>query len=238
MKILFTVFAMYIISSFQLTYAGKPEASLQDHASIIEAVKHFLEQHIKVDKKDNITIDINNLDKRLFLKKCSEALQTFYAPGSNKSVGKTTVGVRCNTPHAWAIYVPATVNQFATVYKTAKYLNKGHVIGEGDIQAISYNLATLNYGYFTDKSQLIGLVTKRKLSPNRVITANQVKEPLLVKRGDQVALVAKSSKFSIKMKGKSLMNGAKGDRIRVKNLSSNRVIEGTVTQNAEVTVFN
>ncbi|MFW2374728.1 MAG: flagellar basal body P-ring formation chaperone FlgA [Gammaproteobacteria bacterium] len=201
----------------------------QSHSSIIAAVIEFLEHTTEKHRHPNTQIQVGHLDKRLKLQQCAQALDTYLAPGA-KAVGKTTVGVRCDGIKPWAIYLPATINIYSTVYKTAHGLPRGHIIQARDIEKVEYNLAQLNYGYFSDQSKLIGMQTKRRLAQGRVITPNQVKPPLLVKRGEQVALVSRSSLFTVRMNGKAMMDGAYGDRIRVKNSSSRRIIEGKVTQ--------
>ena len=217
-----------LLSNSYGSHAESVENS-QPHSSIIAAVIQFLELTTNKHQHPNIQIQVGHLDKRLRLQHCSVPLETYLAPGA-RAMGKTTVGVRCEGTKSWALYVPATINIFSSVYKTALGLPRGHTIRERDIVAAEHNLAQLNYGYFTDKSKLLGMQTKRRLSQGRVITPNQVKPPLLIKRGEQVALVSESSRLTVRMNGKAMMDGAYGDRIRVKNSSSRRIIEGKVTQ--------
>lgn len=219
-----------------LTLLGNSNGSLaeavkqhQSHSSIVSAVIQFLEQTTEKHQHPNTQIQVGHLDKRLQLHHCSQPLVAYLAPGA-KTVGKTTVGIRCDDIKPWALYVPATVNIFSTVYITSHGLPRGHIIHNRDIEQVEYNLAQLNYGYFSDKSKLIGMQTKRRLTQGRVITPTQVKPPLLIKRGEQVALVSKSSLFTVRMNGQAMMDGAYGDLIRVKNSSSRRIIEGKVTQ--------
>lgn len=215
--------------------APAPTPSLQSHDSIRQQVKAFIGSKASLQKYSRVVIDVGYLDSRLKLNHCSESVKTFLAPGA-KLIGKTTVGVRCDSPKPWTLYVPATIDLYADVYQTTGPIEKGQLISEADISLVNTNLARLNYGYFSDKTQLIGKQAKRRLSQNRVITPNQVKKPLLIKRGEQVALVISSDSFSVKMSGTAMMNGSRGERIRVKNLSSKRIIEGTVTQTGEVAV--
>ncbi|MDH5471449.1 MAG: flagellar basal body P-ring formation chaperone FlgA [Gammaproteobacteria bacterium] len=211
--------------------------TFQSHESILSAVRTFLESQNELQQYKKVNIQLGRIDPRLKLTRCEQSLQLSLAPGSD-TTGKTTVNIRCPSDSPWGLYVTATINKFATVYQTAAHLNKGHIITEGDVQAVEYNLAKLNQGYFTDKKSLIGKETRRQLIKGKVIQPNQVKETLLVKQGEQVALVAKSSRFAVRMPGKALMNGALGDHIRVKNMSSKRIIEGKVTRAGEVTVLN
>jgi flagella basal body P-ring formation protein FlgA len=209
----------------------------QNHADILQAAKQFLLNHEDIRSYSDKDIQMGHLDPRLSLRVCGEPLQTYLAPGARTS-GKTTVGVRCNAPKAWALYVPATVNLYQQVFETAANLPKGHIIRENDVTLIKRNLSKLNRGFYTDKNQLIGKQTRRRLHQGRVITPNQVKAPLLVKRGEQVELIAKSASFAVRMSGKAMMDGAQGERIRVKNLSSRRIVEGRVTRAGQVTVLN
>ena len=210
---------------------------LQSHSSIIQTVENFLNSHSDIKKYPKKNIKIGHIDSRLQLVKCDEDLSTYFAPGARQT-GKTTVGVRCSAPKPWALYVPASVEVYEKVYQTTANLPKGHVIGETDIDLVEKNLSKLNRGYFTDKSNLIGQQTRRSLLSGVVLTPSKVKPALLVKRGEVVSVEAKSRLYTIKMSGTALMDGAKGQKIRVKNLSSKRIIEGTVTEYGVVTVLN
>jgi flagella basal body P-ring formation protein FlgA len=225
----------YLLLHSAIGTAGN--ARQHSHAAIVDAVKQFLASHQEEETAGERNIQVGHLDPRLNLEQCAEPLQTYLAPGA-KTVGKTTVGVRCQSPRPWALYVPARVDLYQTVYQTAGNLPRGHIIRDTDIAPIKQNLTRLHRGYFSDKDQLLGKETRRRLQQGQVITPNQVKAPLLVKRGEQVELIARSELFAVRMNGKAMMDGARGDRIRVKNLSSERIIEGTVTQAGQVTVIN
>ena len=203
----------------------------------MQAVQQFLQNHQAIADYKDRDIQVGHLDPRLSLTQCSEPLKTYLVPGA-RILGKTTVGVRCQSPKPWALYVPAQVNLYQEVYQTADNLAKGHIIRESDISLIKQNISRLNRGYFTEKQQLVGKQTKRRLTLGKIINPYQVKAPLLIKRGEQVELIAKTGLYAVRMSGKAMMDGARGDRIRVKNLSSQRIIEGTVTQAGQVTVLN
>ena len=229
-----TVLNIGLISGVSM--AGTTQ-QFQSHESILSAVRNFLQKHSELEQHNKIDIQLGHIDPRLKVSQCAEALQLSLAPGSNTS-GKTTVNVRCSAKKPWALYVTAMINKFEKVYQTSAALARGHIITQQDIQIVEYNLSKLNRGYYTDKKDLIGQETSRRLNKFKVIHPGQVKAPLMVKQGEQVALVATNKQFSVRMSGKALMNGALGDHIRVKNLSSKRIIEGKVTRSGEVTVIN
>lgn len=232
--------ATLLILLFILTFyshISKAGPKIENHSHILQAVQQFLDSQKDIQKYKHSSVTIGYLDKRLRLSACQKPLETFLAPGS-KLVGKTSIGVRCSSSKPWALYVPVSITLISDVYQALRPLSKGQIIREQDLLATEYDISQLNYGYFTNKEDLIGKQVKRRLKQNQVITPNQITEPLLVKRGEKVTLVAKSNRFAIRMNGEALMNGSLGDRIRVKNTSSKRIIEGTVTRHSEVTVYN
>lgn len=232
--LLLLCYSLLFASSHSIAGQSTP---LHSHSEIIAGVHQFLQQQPLPAQAAQKQINVGHLDSRLRLHQCDQALDIFLAPGGRK-LGKTSVGVRCASPKAWALYVPASINVFSPVYQTTNRLIKGHVIQEQDIIAVEHDLARLSYGYFTNKQDLIGMQVKRSLSQGRVITPNQIRPPLLVKRGEKIALMAGSSSFSVRMSGEALMDGAQGDHIRVKNLSSRRIVEGVVTRAGVVTIPN
>ncbi|VAW70995.1 hypothetical protein MNBD_GAMMA09-91 [hydrothermal vent metagenome] len=215
-----------IISPVFATQTNTP-VELQSHKLIIDASRQFLDANIDTSQYSRITIKMGRLDPRLRLSKCEIPLTATQAAGSRFS-GKTTVHISCSGKAPWTAFVTAQISLYANVIKTAQPLRNGHILRKSDLIESEEDLSRIKYGYFTDPKNLIGKELKRRLAQNRVIKANYVKAATLVKRGERVSIVAETTRYSVKMTGTAMMNGARGDRIRVKNLSSKRVIEGTV----------
>jgi flagella basal body P-ring formation protein FlgA len=60
--------------------------------------------------------------------------------------------------------------------------------------------------------------------------------PQIIDRGQTVDLVARSSGLVVNMQGTALANGAEGDRLLVKNLSSGKKVEGLVMAGGTVLI--
>jgi flagella basal body P-ring formation protein FlgA len=71
-----------------------------------------------------------------------------------------------------------------------------------------------------------------------VVHAGLLKRANLVKRGSKVEIIANFDGLDVRMRGEALADGGRGDRIRVKNLSSGRVVTGTVSGSGVVHVMN
>lgn len=239
----YAIYSVFLIS-FGLTCnsvnaepssAAKPPL-LHSHQNIADTARQFLDANINKSQFSRIDIQMGQLDPRLRLSQCPQPLTSTLAPGSQFS-GKTTVHLRCNsTSNPWTVYLGAQIKLYGMVIQTAGPLTKDHILREDDLIAVEEDLSRIKYGYFVNKKYLIGKQLKRRLPQNKVIKANFVKAKTLVKRGELVSIIAENSGYSVKMTGKALNSGARGDRIRVKNISSKRIVEGTVKEAGVVSI--
>lgn len=232
---LFFIFSNTIQASPVNTEQPSEQKQQQNHQEIIQSARQFLDDNINHTQYSRVDIQMGKLDSRLSLANCNKPLTTSLAQGS-QFAGKTTVHIRCSGETPWTVYLSAHINLFSNVVQTATPLSKGHILKESDLTLAEMDLSRLKYGFFTDASHLIGKQLKRGLPQKRVIKANYVKSPTLVKRGELVSIVAENTGYSVKMTGTAMMSGARGDRIRVKNLSSNRIIEGKIKETGVVTI--
>jgi flagella basal body P-ring formation protein FlgA len=63
-----------------------------------------------------------------------------------------------------------------------------------------------------------------------------LKQPVVIKRGDQTVITAGSGGLRVRMTGKALEDGVLGEQIRVQNLSSKRTIQGEVQPDGSVLI--
>jgi len=68
------------------------------------------------------------------------------------------------------------------------------------------------------------------------LTAAHLAPPRLVRRGDSVALLARSNGVEVRMPGRALGDAGAGERVSVRNPSSRRTIQGLVLADGEVLV--
>ncbi|MDH5426246.1 MAG: flagellar basal body P-ring formation chaperone FlgA [Gammaproteobacteria bacterium] len=209
-------------------------ASYHDLSTIKKQVSDYLYSlpDIQLNKESKITV--HAIDSRLKLAAC-ESLNFKLASGSHL-MGKTSVHVICSAPKAWSFYLTASISRYDEVMVLNGSFKRGHIISEGDIYASRKDLSTLPFGYITEKNVLIGKQLKRHLQAGKILTPSHVTNPIIIKRGEMVALQTSNSGFMVRMKGTAMSDGAIGDKIRVKNSSSNRIIEGEITSHGIVTI--
>lgn len=172
-----------------------------------------------------VTAEVSQLDPRLRLAACPQPLQAFLPIGGRK-IGNASVGVRC--PGAWSVYVPVRVSALADVIIASRPLERGATLSAADLRHERRDLATLAYGYVLHGEQAVGKRLARSISEGTPLTPNLLSAPQWVKRGERVTVVAQVGRMEVRMNGEALMDGTEGALVRVRNLSSTRVVEGTV----------
>jgi len=90
--------------------------------------------------------------------------------------------------------------------------------------------------YFTTESDVIGSVAKRSLKEGEILTRKDLKEAVLVNRGDVVTLLARGPSFVVSALGKSRDSGGRGDSVMIENLDSRQLVHATVVGNKTVEV--
>ncbi len=221
--------------SLALASEPAPQASLQNHQQIVQTSRQFLDANIDTSRYARVEIKMGRLDPRLRLTQCQKPLTASLAAGS-RFAGKTTVHISCSGSAPWTVFLSAHISLYANVIKTAQPLRRGHILQKSDLIMSEEDLGRLKYGFFTAPQHLTGKQLTRRLAQNSIIKANYIKAPTLVKRGELVSIIAENSGYSVKMTGTAMMDGARGDRIRVKNLSSKRIIEGIVKKSGVVSI--
>ncbi|MEM7467162.1 MAG: flagellar basal body P-ring formation chaperone FlgA [Pseudomonadota bacterium] len=175
----------------------------------------------------DIHISVNQLDPRLRLATCATPLESYLAPGS-RLMGHTTVGVRCASPQAWSLYVPIHIEQYLPVLTLVRPISRGQTLDAEDLLVKKRSSTSIPAKYLKSGESILGLIAARDIMPGAVLTQSMFKAKTLVRRGDRVVLSMKSGVVAVRTSGVALSDGAVGDRVKVRNLSSERVIDGTV----------
>ncbi|MBL4748744.1 MAG: flagellar basal body P-ring formation protein FlgA [Magnetovibrio sp.] len=118
----------------------------------------------------------------------------------------------------------------------ANRVMRGATITPSDIKWLTLPEARLSRTVITDMDMLVGMATKRAIQPGKAISANDVRRPLLVNRGEIVTMLLTTPYMQLSSKGKALQSGSVGDTIRISNLRSNTVIDAVVTGSAQVRI--
>ncbi len=210
-------------------------ADYHPHAAIRSAVIKFLNDYAKKKHKGEFKVIAGRLDPRLFVHRCSLPLDVSVNQVSRYS-GHLTVRVSCHGQASWKIYVPSRIVYYQQVLAVRRTLARGTPIQPRDLYKVRHVLNNLSYGYYTDPKQVAGKIASRYILSNSVLTPHMLSDPILVQRGQSVVLEAEIGGVTVRMTGKALASGSIGKLIKVRNLSSRRIVEGIVTRQGTVRV--
>tara|TARA_R110002072_G_scaffold14582_6_gene60130 strand:- start:16274 stop:17014 length:741 start_codon:yes stop_codon:yes gene_type:complete len=176
---------------------------------------------------EEIQISVGRLDPRLTLHRCTIPLEAF-TQGYETRQGRSTIGVRCTDHKPWSLYVPITIKNFKKVVVLKQTASRNTVLSEANISLEKMNINRLSSGYFSDINQVQGKILTQNLSKGAVLTNNHIKIPMAINRGQLVTLIAKNAVIEVRAEGKALSKGAVGERIKVKNMKTKRIVEGII----------
>lgn len=176
---------------------------------------------------EEIQINVGHLDPRLSLHRCEMPLEAF-SQGYETRQGRSTVGVRCTDHKPWSLYVPIAIKNFKSIVILKQSAARNTVLTEADISLEKMNINRLSSGYFSDINQVKGKILTQSLSQGAVLTNNHIKLPMAINRGQLVTLIAKNSVIEVRAEGKAMSKGAIGERIKVKNMKTKRIVEGVI----------
>ncbi len=206
--------------------------SLQD---ILEQASSAAEAMARAQGYEDPRVSARPLDNRLRLAACEQPLQTFSTPNA-RVLGPVSIGVRCEQPQPWTIYVRLDVSSQVTLPVLASTLPRGTVIRREHLELTTRPLANNHGAIIVDPEQVIGMELTRSAPAGSPLRHNQLRAPQLVERGQTVVLIAGGDGVQVTMQGKAMASAAAGDRLLVTNLSSGRRIEGIVNPDGSVSV--
>ena len=119
-------------------------------------------------------------------------------------------------------------------------LNNGKTRGdriEGSDLVLMAKKKILSNGAFSDLKLVLGKRLKKSLPKGAILKAAYLNPDWLVYKNQRIIIEHNIGEIYVKMEGIALSNGAKGDRIKAKNVSSNKTIEGFVESAKKISIF-
>lgn len=209
-------------------------ADIQPLTEIRDTAKAYFETEIRKNYADaNITI--GDLDTRLRLPRCGTALKGF-SPHSVNVLKSGTVGVKCTSPKPWSIYVPVSVEIYREVAVANKPLARGRIVTAADIAMQRFDISKLSGSYLFHTADIVGRELTRPVQMGKPLFSHLLKDPIAIHRGQTVPLVARGKDFEVRMEGLALSDAAVGQRLKVRNIRSRRIVEGQLAKNGTVFV--
>lgn len=133
-------------------------------------------------------------------------------------------------PYAGANPVRLSGRAYATteVPVLAHPVAAGEEIDSGDITWMSVRADRVRPDAILDPDQLVGMEARRALRPNETLRGYDFQAPVVIARGEIVALTFEAPGLQLAVRARALEDASDGELARFVNLQSNRTIEALV----------
>jgi len=161
-----------------------------------------------------------------------------------------TVIVSCSKPLKWQITIRTNAEStpkisskknISKVSNSIKLiilknnLKKGEVIQKHDLK-FDYKSSSVGKGFFENFNKLIGREINQNLSRGQIIKTRHLKENFMVAEGQSIIIFSDLHGINVRMQGSALENGHFNEFIKVKNLSSGKIVQGKIVNEKKILI--
>ena len=161
-----------------------------------------------------------------------------------------TVIVSCNKPLKWQITIRTNADSAPKIQSYKKInkisnsiklitlknnLKKGEVIQKHDLK-FDYKTNSVGTGFFESFDELVGRKINQNLSKGQVIKIRHLEENFMVSEGQSIIIFSDLHGINVRMQGNALENGHFNELIRVKNISSGKIVQGRVINEKKILI--
>jgi len=132
--------------------------------------------------------------------------------------------------------ITADIRHFGQVLVADQGMRRGEELLPEAVVLAERDITRNKDGFFIDPTELEGQRMRRAIRPGNVLTRRHVEPVPVVQRGDEITLLAGSQHLQISLKGEAMQDGGLGERIRVRNADSGKVLYGEVVDSQNVII--
>lgn len=198
-----------------------------------DQLKHYIEQQVLAQwqslgqREDEVSkVIISGLPQGYKSPHCSNSLQV--KASKQLVLGRNSIQVSCQHKPSWSLMLNADIEVWRDVVVLRDHISRGETVQNSSLTLQQRNIGKLRRGYYTEFNDIIGNISKRSLKAGTAVNPSMINLPIIVQRGQALTLRVERPGFTVNMKGIALKKGRKGDGIKVKNSSSNKVLFGTI----------
>lgn len=222
-----------LLSVCQSVSADNPE-TIQPVETIREKAHSYLSTMTE-QESSRVWIDIGQMDPRLNLPLCEQAIEMKVAPETDSVLTGHLLEVRCPIPH-WKLFLPYQIKLLNKVVVTRHPIALGTLLKAEDLQLKEIDTLKLFQATFDDPKALVGFVAKRTLRSGEVLSSNVIESRKLIRRNQKILAVASMPGLNVTAEAIALSDGKMGDWIQARNTHSQRIVEGKVESEGRISI--
>lgn len=225
--------AFCLITLSLLPAAAANAGEWQSLPSIQAAVESFVKDKAALQPGEFV-VTVSRMDPRLKLAQCSQLEP--YLPTGNRLWGNSSIGVRCNAPSRWSVYVPVHIKVSNQVLVTTRPIASGNAVTPEDVQLQMRDITAFAGSALTSLDQVTGKNVSGPVASGTVLRAEMLRAAQVIRQGQQVKLVAQGSGFKVTSEGQAMGNATVGQVVSVKTRSG-QLIKGIAKGEGIVEVY-
>lgn len=210
-------------------------------SQIDQAVTAHMQQKLAEEAKRQAwkgmrhSLNITLLNSAERLPTCAQALSVTVSSDDPSPLSRQRLDLSCADTPGWSVTALVQASVFLPAVHAARVIERGQTIAAEQLQLQEVNVGRASRGFYNSLDEVVGQGAKRRVRAGQLIAPNLLTAPLLIRRGQQVTIIASQDGISASATGEAMANGREGEVIRVRNLGSQKVIEAQVMEEGVVT---
>jgi flagella basal body P-ring formation protein FlgA len=137
-----------------------------------------------------------------------------------------------------SVYADVTASQPVVV--AIQSVERGHVLTAADVEVQQWDNVPMKRGRSPVETiePLIGMEATRSIQAGDAVVLDDVRSPLLVKRGEEISVYARGGGIQVRTVARAREDGARGELIGVESLEAKEPFDAVVTGMREAVVFS
>lgn len=232
------VSTFFLLALLPLSAAyGETDATSQIDQAVTAHMQQMLTEEARRQawQGQRHSLDITLLNSAERLPACTQVLSVTVSSDDPSPLSRQRLDLSCADAPGWSVTALVQSSVFLPAVHAARVIERGQTITAEQLQLQEVNVGRASRGFYNSVDEVIGQGAKRRLRAGQLIAPNLLAAPLLIRRGQQVTIIASQDGISASATGEALANGREGEVIRVRNLGSQKVIEAQVVEEGVVT---
>jgi flagella basal body P-ring formation protein FlgA len=117
---------------------------------------------------------------------------------------------------------------YREVVVTTRSMRRGNLLESDALMVEERDITRLKHGWFDSLDELLDLQSARPIGVGQTVSHRHVQPVPVVHRGDDISMAVTTGTMSLLATGIALQDGGIGERIRVRNIESGKVVFGEI----------
>lgn len=191
--------------------------------------------YLKSETGDDIEVEILQKIKTAAFEDSGVSASFSHTFNDFKGLGNVVVHFKKNNSAIRNESIKVKLRKYKTLPVSIKTISSGKVIESSDVSWKRIDISNYNENEIFTNTDIIGKKAKNGIIKGNPFMFKDVENERMVKRGQNIEIIAESGAVQIRTLGTALQDGAVGDIIRVKREGyGNTVMSGEVSQSGAV----